>query len=154
MKTYVDANVLVRLHLSLPGRQAAITFLEAEGGSDSGPIPITDLLRFEFKNAIERMVFESRSGRQWRVTPEAAALAQTDFALSLESGNILRNVPLALAQIEREFDSLAARHTAAHGFRTYDLIHVASAVTSRCRRFLSFDAKANALARLVGLETM
>jgi len=153
MKTYADANALVRLHLNLPGKQAAIAFLEAEGGS-GGPLPITDLLRFEFKNAVERMVFESRSGGQWRVTPEAAALAQTDFALSLESGNVLRNVPLTLGQIEREFDSLVARHTAAHGFRTYDLIHVASAVTLRCRRFLSFDARANALAKLVGLETM
>jgi predicted nucleic acid-binding protein len=74
--------------------------------------------------------------------------------LGLESGTVLRNVPLTLAQIEREFDSLVARHTAAHGFRTYDLIHVASAVTLRCRRFLSFDTKANALAKLVGLATM
>lgn len=153
MKTYADANALVRLHLNLPGKQAAISFLEAEGES-GGPIPVTDLLRFEFKNAVERMVFESRSGGQWRVTPEAAALAQTDFVLGLESGTVLRNVPLTLAQIEREFDSLVARHTAAQGFRTYDLIHVASAVTLRCRRFLSFDTKANALAKLVGLATM
>ncbi len=154
MRTYADANALVRLHLNLPGKKAALAFLEAEAGSGHGPIPVSDLLRFEFKNAIERMVFESRNGGQWRVTPEAAALAQTDFALSLESGNVLRNVPLTLAQIEREFDSLVARHTATHGFRTYDLVHVASAITLRCQRFMSFDAKANALAKLVGLETM
>jgi predicted nucleic acid-binding protein len=37
---------------------------------------------------------------------------------------------------------------------TYDIIHVASALKLKCRRFLSFDAKANTLARLAGLKTL
>jgi predicted nucleic acid-binding protein len=61
---------------------------------------------------------------------------------------------LTLTDIEREFDSLVRRHTATHGFRTYDIIHVASALKLKCRRFLSFDAKANSLARLAGLKTL
>ena len=57
---------------------------------------------------------------------------------------------MVLTDIESEFDSLVRRYTAKHGFRTYDIIHVASALKLRCKRFLSFDAKANALAKLVG----
>jgi hypothetical protein len=33
-------------------------------------------------------------------------------------------------------------------------MHVCSALKLRCKRFLSFDAKANALAKLVGLKTL
>jgi predicted nucleic acid-binding protein len=46
-----------------------------------------------------------------------------------------------------------ARYTARHGFRTYDILHVASARALGCSRFLTLDAKARKLARLVGLKT-
>jgi predicted nucleic acid-binding protein len=154
MKTYVDANALVQLYLHMPGEAAAMTFLSSAPASQALPCPITDLLRFEVGNAIERMVFESRHGSNQRITPESALLAQADFEADFTSGVRLRRVPLTLTDIETEFDALVRRYTAAHGFRTYDVIHVASALKLRCKRFLSFDAKANALAKLVGLKTL
>ena len=78
----------------------------------------------------------------------------SEFSEHLVTGVQLRRVSLTLPEIEREFDTLAARHTAREGFRTYDVIHVASALTLRCARFLSFDDKANRLAKLVGLKTL
>jgi predicted nucleic acid-binding protein len=100
------------------------------------------------------MIFESRKGSGQRITPEWALLAHGDFEADLAAGVRLRRIPLTLTDIEREFDSLVRRHTATHGFRTYDIIHVASALKLKCRRFLSFDAKANSLARLAGLKTL
>jgi hypothetical protein len=71
------------------------------------------------------------------------------------SGNLfLKRTPLALADIEADVMKLSARHTESLGVRTYDLKHVGSALTLGCKRFWSFDAKASALAKLVGLETM
>jgi len=67
--------------------------------------------------------------------------------------SVLKRSPFAPADLESEFTSLAARHTPKLGFRTYGLLHVASAVTLRCKRFTSFDVKANALAKRVGLKT-
>ena len=55
--------------------------------------------------------------------------------------------------LEMEVTSLVARHTSKHGFRTYDILHVAATVTLGCQRFISFDTKALALAKLVGLQT-
>lgn len=154
MSTYVDANALVQLYLHLPGEAPAIGFLESVPDSEALPCPITDLLRLEVANAIERMVFESRRGSGQRITPEAALLAQGDFEADLRTGIRLRRVPLSLPDIESQFDSLVRRHTATHGFRTYDVMHVASALMLRCKHFLSFDARANALAKLVGLKTL
>lgn len=146
--TYLDSNALVRYYLHM-GREELLEALDAA----SVGIPVTAITRLEVRNAIEMMVFQSKSGNAARVTPEIATLAQSDFDADLADGTRFRAHPLSLADIETEFDSLARRFTARHGFRTYDLIHVASALKLRSKRFLSFDAKANALAKLVGLRT-
>ena len=150
MKTYVDTNVWVRIYLQLPGSQEAVSLLTSKA---VGTIPIPDLLRMEVSNGFERMVFESRTNGQWRVPAETASLALLNFSEELASSDWLQPTELTLADIEPEFTSLVARFTAKHGFRTYDMLHVASALTLRCKRFISFDAKANALAKLVGLKT-
>lgn len=152
MKTFADTNALVRLYLQLPGHDRVLELLASEEARRSWPLPVTHLLLFEVTNAIHRMVFESRSGGRWRVTPESAALGLAEFTGHLEEGSFLRRSPITLADIEPEFVSLASRHTQGHGFRTCDILHVASASKLRCRRFISFDAQANALARLAGLK--
>lgn len=154
MKTYLDANILVQLYLHMPSEPLIMQAMRHAPAAESWPCPVTDLLKIEVTNAIERMVFESRNGAAFRTTPEAALLAQGDFQFDIQNGIRFRAVPLTLTDIETEFDTLARRYTAMHGFRTYDVIHVASALKLRCKRFLSFDAKANALAKLVGLKTL
>ncbi len=154
MKAYVDANAWVRLYLQLPGHPEILALITGKESRSSWPLPITALLRLEVINGIHRMVFESRSGGQWRVPPESAAAGLAEFAEHLRDGELIRHVPLSPADLEPEFTSLADRHTAKHGFRTYDILHVASAVKLGCGRFLSLDSKANTLARLANLKTI
>jgi predicted nucleic acid-binding protein len=154
MSLYVDANVLVRLYLQLPGHRGILDQISARNARAAWPLPVTDLLRFEVTNAIHRMVFESRSGGQWRVSAESAALGLAEFSQHEEEGVFLKRSPLTLAELEPEFISMATRYTPKLGFRTYDMLHVASAVVLRAERFISLDAKANQLARLVGLATI
>jgi predicted nucleic acid-binding protein len=86
------------------------------------------------------------------VTPESAAMALGDFEKDLADGLFLARSPLELADIETEFDRLAARYTPREGFRTYDVIHVASARAMSSERFLTFDTRAKKLAKLAGLK--
>lgn len=102
---YVDTNYLVRLYLELPRCDEAVKTLNSRSGRRGWPLPVTHLLRFEFINAIERLVFESRSGGQWRVTPESAAMALADFERDISNGVFLARSPLTLEDIEPEFDS-------------------------------------------------
>lgn len=153
MKVYIDANFLVRLYLELPGCDDAVKLLNSRSVQRDWPCPVTDLLRFEVVNTLHRMVFESRTGGQWRITPESAAMALADFEQDLHDGQFVLRSPLTLEDIEPEFDLLAAKYTATHGFRTYDMLHVASARTLRCKKFLTFDEKAKSLAKLAGLST-
>ena len=153
MNIYCDANVFVKIYLTMPEKAVAEAFLSSEPAAGTWPLPVTDILRLEVSNAIERMVFESRTSGQWRVTPEIAMVAHSDFETDMKMGDRMRRVPLTLTDIETEFDTLVRRYTAVHGFRTYDIIHVASALKLGCKRFLSFDTKANSLAKRVGLKT-
>lgn len=51
-----------------------------------------------------------------------------------------------------KFEEIALRHTARHGFRAYDIMHVAAALVLKCQSFWSFRKKACKLAKLEGLK--
>jgi len=61
-------------------------------------------------------------------------------------------VAIPVSELEQQFEELSLRHTARRGFRTYDLLHVASALALKCGMFWSFDPKASKLAALEGLK--
>ena len=152
MRLYVDANVLVRLYLSSEGSEARSLVMSAECRR-AWPLPVTSLLRCEIGNAIQRMAYESHHGSAFRFTREGAAASWGEFTQHLDEGEFLKNIALTIEQIVDDFERLVARHTAKHGFRTYDILHVASALHLGCDTFWSFDAKALKLARLEGLKT-
>jgi predicted nucleic acid-binding protein len=153
MKTYVDANVLIRLYLDFDGSAQARDLVTTTKVRRHWPLPVPPLLLFEVGNGLQRLVFESRAGAPWTVTPEAAAAAWYEFTTHLDQGTFLQRSPLTLFELERDVESLVARYTARHGFRTYDIIHVASARALGCSRLLTFDAQARKLAQLVGMKT-
>ena len=117
-------------------------------------LPISWLHRVEICNAFQLAVFQGRNLGQRRVTPEQAAAALAVFREELERGMLLRRVSLATADLERQSEDLGLRHTAKYGFRTYDLLHVSSALLLGCDSFWSFDPKASRLAKLEGLEIL
>lgn len=153
MSVYVDANFLVRLYLEYDGSHELREKLESADVKAAWPLPVTDLLRTEVKNAIQRMVFESRQGSPFRTTPESAAAAQANFDDDLSDEVFLKRADFDLRDAEGEIDALVGRHTAAHGFRAYDVLHVAAALRLGCSRFWSHDSAAIKLARLEGLQT-
>jgi predicted nucleic acid-binding protein len=153
MKPYPDTNFFTRLYLALPDSAAADRLLEQAKSGRVEVLPVTWLHRVETVNAFQLSVFVGRLPGQTRVRAEQAASALAGFREDLRAGVFFRAVPLALERLEREFEELALRHTAKHSFRTYDLLHVASALTLECDTFWSFDPKASKLARLEGLKT-
>ena len=65
MKTYVDANALIRLYLDFDGSGQARDLVTASKVRRHWPLPVPPLLLFEVSNGLQRMVFESRTGGQW-----------------------------------------------------------------------------------------
>ena len=154
MKPYADTNFLTRCYLlteELPAPREALDRLRAGGGA----LPVVWLHRLEVPNAFEQHIFAWRSLGQTRVTAEMAAAAHARFEEdSANPASLLRMATISLPDLERQFHDLSRRHTARYGFRTYDLLHVSSALLLNCDTFWSFDEKANKLAALEGLRTL
>lgn len=149
---YVDTNFLVRFYVELPEVNAVGSLLSEATRIESEPFPITWLHRAELCNAFQLRVFQARTARAHRITPEFAGAAWAQFQSDLKRQESVRAVGIAPAELERRAEDLSLRHTRRHGFRTYDVLHVASALLLGCDTFWSFDAKAARLAKLEGLR--
>ncbi|MDI1251117.1 MAG: type II toxin-antitoxin system VapC family toxin [Lacunisphaera sp.] len=152
MKPYADTNFFTRVYLSLPESEKADQLFASAKSKGASRLPITWLHRMELANAFEMSVFLGKQGAQPRVSPQSAAVALETFREDLAAGTFLRGAAIEVSALQPIFEEMAARHTAKFGFRTYDLLHVVSARLLGCDHFFSFDAKANALAKIEGLK--
>jgi predicted nucleic acid-binding protein len=152
MIPYADTNFFTRLYLPLAESEEASRLFARAQAATSPPLPVTWLHRLETINAFQLHAFAGKQHGQTRVTPEQAAAAHAMFRTDLARPTFLRPVQVGLTELEAQFEELALRHTAKHGFRTYDLLHVASALLLKCDTFWSFDPKASRLASLEGLQ--
>jgi predicted nucleic acid-binding protein len=150
MSVYADTNFLTRLYLARPETDEAQVLFDKR----SAPLPIGWLLRLEMINALQQAIFMGYGEDAMRITPEHAGACQQAFRDDLKEGIALRSVQLPMAEVSKLFEDIALRHTAKHGFRTYDILHVASALALKCRTFWSFDKRASKLAKLEGLKTI
>lgn len=152
MTPYADTNFFTRAYLELPDSPKADRLLMAAKKGESAPLPLTWLHRAETLNAFQLHVFLARGAGQTFISPQQAALAHANFQADAQAAEFLRPMAISAADLEKEFAELSLRHTARHGFRTYDLLHVASALILKCDTFWSFDSKASKLAALQGLK--
>jgi len=85
------------------------------------------------------------------VSAEHGAVALATFQEDFVKGNFLQAERMDPAELTAAFERISLRLTSKHGFRTYDIIHVASARLLGCDHFFSFDQRARKLAELDGL---
>lgn len=146
---YADTNFFTNLLLELSHGSEA----ELLTRSNVSILPVTWLLRLEVVNAIQQCVFMSRHGVQdLRLAPEHATVLESHFLSEVDSGIRYRRCPVDESSVEHLFMEISHCHTVKEGFRTYDILHVSSALVLGCDTFWSFDAKAKKLAKLEGLK--
>lgn len=150
MSIYADTNFITRLYLERPETAHAESIFSIE----KNLLPITWLTRLEVINAFEQSVLTGFGQAQARISGELAAACQQQFRDDLSQGVAMRLVSISQAEVSAKFEEIALRHTARHGFRAYDILHVASALILGCRSFWSFDKKACQLAKLEGLKVI
>ncbi|HEX5399873.1 MAG TPA: hypothetical protein VFY06_12590 [Verrucomicrobiae bacterium] len=152
MKPYADTNFFTRAYLRLTDSTVVDELLAIALQGKARPLPVTWLHRLETANAFQLHVFFAREAGHPFVSTQRAALAHANFRSDIQKGEFLQAAAIPVADLERQVEELSLRHTARHGFRTYDLLHVASALLLKCDRFWSFDPKASKLAALEGLK--
>jgi len=152
MNPYADTNFFTRVYLSLPESEKADQLFSMAKSKGASRLPVTWLHRMELANAFEMSVWLGKQSAQPRVSPQNAAVALETFREDVEAETFLHGATIEISTLQPLFEETAARYTAKHGFRTYDILHVVSARVLGCDHFFSFDAKANALAKIEGLK--
>lgn len=115
------------------------------------PLHFTNLLEFEFLQAIELQVWlhskDKTKGYSRREANRMIGDWESDIAIGIN-----RLVSFDMDAVLRLSRSLSGQTTAKGGHRTLDIFHVATAVHLGASRFLTFDVRQRALALHAGLE--
>lgn len=113
--------------------------------SQSQEVGLSRIARLEVKNAFRLAVF-----REW-IHPEQERRVQSLFDSDL-TGGFLRLLPFTVDEIFEEAEHLSFSHTATHGNRSLDVLHVACARLANLKVFASFDTRQRNLAAKAGLS--
>lgn len=146
MSAFADTSFLFAFYFP---REASARAVEAVQ-SAAEPLLITSLVDFEFRQALWFEVFLRRNGQPRGLSEEQAQTGLAAFELDCEQG-VWITAGLEWGRLMALARELSFKHTARTGCRAFDLLHVASALTTDGRTFLSFDLAQCDLAQAEGL---
>jgi hypothetical protein len=141
--SYADSSFLVSLQTRDANSEAARVLMARHPEA----LPFNPLHRLEARNGIRLMVFRGDLSR------EEADGALRQIEEDLAEGFLVR-VPLPWTAALRKAEELSVDHAEQIGVRSADTLHVAAAILSRARSFLSFDQRQRALAEATGLKVL
>ncbi len=139
--SYPDSSFLVSL-VSNDTRSADAAAYMARTAE---PLLFTPLHRIEARNALRNAAGRGEISDSER----RAAFHRIDDDLR---DGLLVHTPAGWTDVFRRADELSEKHAATEGQRTIDLLHVALALESGAKIFLSFDARQRKLAKAAGLK--
>jgi predicted nucleic acid-binding protein len=139
VSVYADTSFLVSLYAPDAHSPAASRFMQRA----ELPILLTPLNELEFLNALHLRIFRDE------LNPGEVKSATALFRDDMEAG-IFTLKPLSTSTFERA--KLVVRHrTSRLGTRTFDVLHVASALVLHADAFCTFDRNQRQLAKEEGL---
>ena len=135
MVVFADTSFLFAVYGNDAHTPVALNWLRETGQR----VCISELADFELCNALRFAQFAG----QMASGDAARFLAQYE---SDRAAGRLRLEICNLADIVREAKRLSGMYTAEKGHRAFDILHVATAISRRAERFLTFDANQKKLA--------
>lgn len=141
MTAYPDTSFLCAFYLKQSNSPAAA----AHAATMKEPLHVTALLVYEFRQSLRFQVWRRAANpREGIALPDAQA-ALNQFETDLASG-VAALAPCGFHDVFRRAEALSARHTISSGQRSFDLLHVATALHLGAREFLTFDLNQRRLA--------
>lgn len=138
---YADTGILLKSYVLEADSNDAECVLRKIGA----PFCYSQIHGLEISNAIRLKVFRRE------ITAVQASAALRAFRADFDKG-LLERSPAALPAIFLRAEKLSEKHSAKLGTRSLDLLHVAAALESGCKRFASLDARQRECAKLERLE--
>jgi len=137
---YTDTSVIIKLYIREKYSFDASNWFK----KNNEAIPLTSIHDLEFQNAINLKQFRSEIAQN-----------EADFILSKfnshESKGVFYRPRLNWSDVFKQAVILSRKHTVKTGSRSLDILHVASAISIKADKFLTFDERQAKLASLAGL---
>jgi predicted nucleic acid-binding protein len=147
MTAYPDTSFLCGFYL----RQSNSPAAAAHAATMKEPLHLTDLLRYEFRQSLRFQVWRRASNPCEGVARADADIALNQLEADLASGLAVL-APCDLLEVVRRADDLSQRHSIKEGYRSFDILHVATALHLAAKEFLTFDQRQRKLATAEGLS--
>jgi predicted nucleic acid-binding protein len=146
MRTYPDTSFLCAMYRLQDNSAAAAAFF----ASMPGPLEVTTLLLYEFRQAVRFQVRLHRHDPAKGYSQAEGTKMLLDLKSDLISGDVL-TIPAPWPQIFLAAERLSELYTDACGHRAMDILHVATAIELGAKIFLTFDGNQKRLAEAEGL---
>ena len=147
MTAYPDTSFLCAFYVKQSNSPAAA----AHAATMKEPLHVTELLNYEFRQSLRFQVWRHAANPREGIAPADAQAALNQFDADLTSG-VAVLTPCHLLHVLHRAEDISKQHTIKWGHRSFDILHVATALVLKAEQFLTFDANQRKLATAEGLK--
>ena len=112
---------------------------------------MTELLQYEFRQSLRFQVWRRSANPRAGIGLADAKAALAQFEADLNQ-NVAMLVSCSLRDAVQRAEHLSNRHTMTGGHRSFDILHIATALHLGAQELLTFDQRQTRLAAAVGLK--
>lgn len=146
MIAYPDTSFLCAFYVKQSNSRAAA----AHAATMKEPLHVAAFLIYEFRQSLRFQAWRHPGNPREGVALADAQAALSQFAADLAIGVAVQE-PCNFQDVLHRAEDLSNRHTIRCGPRSFDVLHVATALHLGARQFLTFDTNQRKLAAAEGL---
>lgn len=148
MIAYPDTSFLCALYRTQDNSPQALAYRARL----TGPLHVTRLLLWEFRQSVRFQAYRHSHNRHVGYPLLEAEKMITDLNEDLQDGLVI-SIEVDFIDILVTGERISKSRTFPGGHRSFDILHVATALEQGANEFLTFDANQTTLANAEGLAT-
>jgi predicted nucleic acid-binding protein len=148
MIAYPDTSFLIALYRWQVNSRRAIAHFAAM----TEALHVTSLVLFEFRQSIRLQEFLHSRNPQLGFDRATGKAAFVQLQVNIASGALVM-IAADWNDVIQLAERVSNRHASFEGYRSFDILNVATALHLGAHEFLTFDAKQKKLAKAEGLKT-
>ncbi|MBM3831778.1 MAG: type II toxin-antitoxin system VapC family toxin [Verrucomicrobia bacterium] len=145
--SYPDASFLCAFYLKQSNSPAAAT----HAARMKEPLQITEFVKYEFRQSLRFQVWRHAANAREGIALSDALAALSQFEADLTNG-VAVLAACSFSDVLPRAEALSKQYTIAGGHRSFDVLHVATALALDASQFFTFDGNQRRLAMAEGLK--
>ena len=148
MNAFADTSLLCALYRPQDNSHEADRLMQRE----SEPVLISSLVLFEFRQSLRLQAFRFSKDRTQGFSKTDANRMLEALQANIVGGLLLIPAVEDWAKVYSLAEELSSQYTIRGGYRSFDILHVATAIHLRTGRFITLDKHQAGLAKAASLD--